>query len=78
MDTEYEHETKKGLNNLKKNNNKRKQKRNLKYFHLEDDNQFLFIQTCLLTLTPSPLDFPMKGTYLTQPTVLRDPCHLLK
>lgn len=73
MGTEYEHETKKGLNKKKnQTNNKIKQKRNLKCFPLEDDNQFLFIQTGLLTPTPSPLDFPIKGTYLTQPTVLRD------
>lgn len=67
--TEYEHETKKGLNKFFKRD-KRKQKRNLKYFVLEDDDQLLFIQTSLLA--PTPLDFPIKGTYLTQPTVLRD------
>lgn len=75
MATEYEHETKKGLNNNNKkiksdNNNK---KINLKYFPLEDDDRLWLIQTNLLTPTASPLDFPIKGTYLTQPTVLRDP-----
>lgn len=65
--TEYEHESKKGLNNCLK-----RDKRNLKCFILEADHQLLFIQTSLLTPTPSPLDFPIKGTYLMQPTVLRD------
>lgn len=32
----------------------------------------MFNQTSLHTPTPSPLDFPIKGTYLTQPTVLGD------
>lgn len=70
MGTEYEHETKKRLNIFLKRD---KRKKNLKHFILEDDNQLLFIQTSLLTPTLSPLDFPIKGTYLTQPTVLRDP-----
>lgn len=69
MGTEYKHGTKKRLNIFLKRD---KRKKNQKHFTLEDNNQLLFIQTSLLTPTLSPLDFPIKGTYLTQPTVLRD------
>ena len=69
--TGYEQETKTGLNSFWKRN-KRKQKRNLKCFILDDDDRLLFIQTSLLTCTSSPLDCPIKGTYLTPPTALRD------